>query len=109
MSPFSNFFLFSRSHLSQANVKPCSKASHRRSTGFWSISSSSSSSSGSSGSSERSYNEVTKIAGRHIDKRKLQELLQDRFGDEYRLQLKNNNYRLHADGQLSEAEILSCC
>ncbi|OHE95974.1 hypothetical protein CORC01_08667 [Colletotrichum orchidophilum] len=49
------------------------------------------------------------IAGRFVNKRKLQRLLEDRFGHDYQLHMRSNNYRLYAKRPLSEEEILSCC
>ncbi|KAK1624825.1 hypothetical protein BDP81DRAFT_436546 [Colletotrichum phormii] len=78
-----------------------SQPSTRQSTGFSSTATSSSAYSRSYGQQE--------IAGRFINKRKLQKLLKDRFGNDYQLHMRSNNYRLYARRPLSEEEILSCC
>ncbi|KAK2001142.1 hypothetical protein LX36DRAFT_373682 [Colletotrichum falcatum] len=77
-----------------------SQPSSRQSTGF-------SSSSTSTGRSSN-YRYEQEISGRFIDKKKLQRLLRDEFGNKYQLQLRSNNYRLCADRRLSEEKILSC-
>ncbi|KAK1454902.1 hypothetical protein CPAR01_01600 [Colletotrichum paranaense] len=95
------FYPSPRSYSFQSDIDPYSPASSRRSTGFSSTSSSS--------TYRRIYGEEQMIEGRYIDRRKLQELLKDRFGHQYRLQMRSNNYRLYAGRRLSEEEILSCC
>ncbi|KAK1528643.1 uncharacterized protein CCOS01_06477 [Colletotrichum costaricense] len=78
-----------------------SQPSTRQNTGFSSSATSSSAYSHSYGKQE--------ISGRFINKRKLQKLLKDRFGNDYQLHMMSNNYRLYARRPLSEEEILSCC
>ncbi|KAK1706631.1 hypothetical protein BDP67DRAFT_528669 [Colletotrichum lupini] len=78
-----------------------SQPSTRQSTGF-------SSSTTSSSAYNHNY-EKQEISGRLINKRKLQKLLKDRFGSDYQLHMRSNNYRLYARRPLSEEEILSCC
>ncbi|KAK1960829.1 hypothetical protein LZ32DRAFT_108280 [Colletotrichum eremochloae] len=77
-----------------------SQPSSRQSTGF--------SSSTTSTGRTSNYRYEQEISGRFIDRRKLQRLLKDEFGNRYQLQLRSNNYRLCADRLLSEEKILSC-
>ncbi|KAK2050085.1 hypothetical protein LZ31DRAFT_548871 [Colletotrichum somersetense] len=103
MSYFSSFFEWRHDiHSSRRSSKSShSQPSNRQSTGF-------STSTHSSGRNSN-YSCEQEIAGRYVDKRKLQRLLKSEFGNEYQLQLRANNYRLSANGRLSEEKILSCC
>ncbi|KAI1744467.1 hypothetical protein F4680DRAFT_404869 [Xylaria scruposa] len=48
------------------------------------------------------------IHGSWIDGTKLRELLNQKFGSEYTLETRSDNYRLYANGKLTNEEIMWC-
>ncbi|KAI8629012.1 hypothetical protein F5Y19DRAFT_435961 [Xylariaceae sp. FL1651] len=55
------------------------------------------------------YNETPQIIhGSWIHKTKLEELLNRKFGSEYRLELRSDDYTLFAKGRLTKEEIMWC-
>ncbi|KAI1427397.1 hypothetical protein F5Y12DRAFT_737590 [Xylaria sp. FL1777] len=48
------------------------------------------------------------IAASSINGQKLREVLNEKFGSAYRLELRSDYYRLYSDGKLSEQEIAWC-
>ncbi|KAK4446270.1 hypothetical protein QBC34DRAFT_150958 [Podospora aff. communis PSN243] len=48
------------------------------------------------------------VAGGHIDRAKLTNLLDRRFGKGYELKVRSDGYRIHAPGTLADDEIRSC-
>ncbi|KAK2028468.1 hypothetical protein LX32DRAFT_653153 [Colletotrichum zoysiae] len=90
MSYFSSLFEWRHGiHSSRRSSKSShSQPSNRQSTGF-------STSTDSSGR-KSNYSCEQEIAGRYVDKRKLQQLLKDEFGNEYQLQRITTGYLLMA-------------
>ncbi|KAI3327011.1 hypothetical protein HD806DRAFT_485729 [Xylariaceae sp. AK1471] len=78
---------------------------HRSWSGFNSIATSRSSK-----SSRSTYrNEQPQIIyGSWIDGAKLRELLNRKFGSEYKLEMRSDDYRLYARGRLTDEEIMCC-
>lgn len=48
------------------------------------------------------------ISRRYINPSKLEQLLDTRFGSEYKVRLERDKFTVFASGQLSEGEISSC-
>ena len=48
------------------------------------------------------------ISGRYVNASKLEKLLDTRFGNDYSVALRYDDFTVSARGQLSEAEISSC-
>ncbi|KAI0913778.1 hypothetical protein F4823DRAFT_575433 [Ustulina deusta] len=96
ISAFSRFFPFFDHKTHQIT---------RSRTGFDSMATSNS-----TASSRATYREQEPqmIPGSRIDANKLKELLNRKFGSEYRLELRSDTYRLYANGKLREAEIMGC-
>ncbi|KAI1755860.1 hypothetical protein F4782DRAFT_527219 [Xylaria castorea] len=55
------------------------------------------------------YNEPPQIIhGSWVDGAKLRELLNEKFGSEYKLETRSDNYKLFAKGRLTNEEIMWC-
>ncbi|KAK1770230.1 hypothetical protein QBC33DRAFT_315451 [Phialemonium atrogriseum] len=55
-----------------------------------------------------SGNAVTFIRGRHVVPSKLENLLNDRFGDQYAVEMRYNSYKVIASHKLSNDDINRC-
>ncbi|KAH8647911.1 hypothetical protein BX600DRAFT_476009 [Xylariales sp. PMI_506] len=49
------------------------------------------------------------IKGNSIDRYKLEDMLYQKFGNDYTLEMSSNRYKLTAEETLTDTEIMACC
>ncbi|KAI1275577.1 hypothetical protein F5Y07DRAFT_400329 [Xylaria sp. FL0933] len=85
-----------------------SEHSSRSSVGGNSGNSGGSGGSGGSGSSSGSKQRTTMIPGRLINPKRLENMLKERFGEEYNVEMRNDCYTIKAKDTIQYSDIRKC-